>query len=165
MRKRDELERGCMAKARDDEMTFVLLGRDHAAPAAIRAWIEERLRLRKNQPDDPQIVEAEECAKAMEREQGVRTDAPEADTDLRLAALRCMANHPGLYSMNASEADAIKWAIQFIDSIKVERARMSKERAEMFCYRNRVAELAESIGELAELYRADAFRPESPNWR
>lgn len=31
MRKRDELVAGCMAKAHDDEMTFVLLGRDPAA--------------------------------------------------------------------------------------------------------------------------------------
>lgn len=70
MRKRDELNSpaGCMARARDDEMTFVLLGRDAAAPYAIRAWIAERVRLGKNRPDDPQIVEAEECARIMESE-------------------------------------------------------------------------------------------------
>jgi len=70
MRKRDELNNpaGCMARARDDEMTFVLLGRDAAAPAAIRAWVAERIRLGKNRPDDPQIVEAEECARIMEAE-------------------------------------------------------------------------------------------------
>lgn len=70
MRKRDELNNpaGRMARARDDEMTFVLLGRDAAAPAAIRAWAAERIRLGKNRPDDPQIVEAEECARIMEAE-------------------------------------------------------------------------------------------------
>jgi hypothetical protein len=70
MRKRYELTdpASCMSRARDSEMTFVLLGRDAAAPAAIRAWIAERLRLGKNRPDDPQIVEAERCARAMEAE-------------------------------------------------------------------------------------------------
>lgn len=58
----------CMGKARDDEMTFVLLGRDVAAPAAIRAWIAERIRLGRNRPDDPQVVEAEQCARTMEAE-------------------------------------------------------------------------------------------------
>jgi hypothetical protein len=68
MRKRDQLTKGCMAKARDDELTFVLLGRDRAAPTAIRAWIAERVRIGKNRPDDPQILEAEECARMMEAE-------------------------------------------------------------------------------------------------
>ena len=68
MRKRDELERGCMAKARDGEMTFVLLGRDASAPTAIRAWITDRVLRGKNRYDDPQIVEAEECARIMEAE-------------------------------------------------------------------------------------------------
>jgi len=48
-----------MNRARDDEWTFVLLGRDLAAPAAVRAWIEERIRLGKNERDDEQILEAE----------------------------------------------------------------------------------------------------------
>lgn len=68
MRKRDELTdpNSCMCRAHDDEMTFVLLGRDAAAPAAIRAWIEERIRLGKNTRDDPQVIEAEQCARTME---------------------------------------------------------------------------------------------------
>jgi hypothetical protein len=68
MRKRHELTKGCMSRARDDEMTFVLLGRDASAPAAIRFWISERIRLGKNQPGDEQVSEAEECARTMERE-------------------------------------------------------------------------------------------------
>jgi len=49
-------------------MLFVLLGRDKAAPFAIRAWVAERIRLGKNKPDDPQIAEALQCAGIMERE-------------------------------------------------------------------------------------------------
>jgi hypothetical protein len=72
MRKRDELTdpASCMSRARDDEMTFVLLGRDAAAPATIRFWIQQRLRLGKNKANDPQIVEAYECARTMEIERG-----------------------------------------------------------------------------------------------
>jgi len=71
MRKRDELtnSNACMVRARNDEMTFVLLGRDAAAPATIRFWIDERIRLGKNKPGDDQIVEAESCARTMEEEQ------------------------------------------------------------------------------------------------
>lgn len=48
----------CLNKARDDEMLFVLLGRDPAGPAAIEAWIARRIELGKNKPDDLQIAEA-----------------------------------------------------------------------------------------------------------
>lgn len=70
MRKRDELTAptSCMSKAGPGEMTFVLLARDQAAPAAIRFWAAERVRLGKNRPDDPQVAEALECARIMEDE-------------------------------------------------------------------------------------------------
>lgn len=70
MIKRDEIdtESSCLNKARDDERLFVLLARDPAAPVAIRAWVEARLRLGKNTLNDPQIVEALDCAKRMEGE-------------------------------------------------------------------------------------------------
>jgi hypothetical protein len=60
MRKHEEISDGssCFNRAKSDEFLFVLLGRDRAAPAAVRAWIEERIRLGKNTPDDPQIIEA-----------------------------------------------------------------------------------------------------------
>ena len=69
MIKRDELTdpSSCMSRAREDEMTFVLLGRDTAAPYAIRAWVIERIRQGKNTRDDAQINEAMECARAMEK--------------------------------------------------------------------------------------------------
>ena len=71
MKKRDELTNpnSCMSRARDDEWTFVLLGRDLAAPAAVRAWIEERIRLGKNTSTDQQIAEAEAWCAAVEQQQ------------------------------------------------------------------------------------------------
>lgn len=68
MRKADEIVRGCMAKARDDEMTFVLLGRDAAAPFTIREWCKKRIRLGLNRDDDAKIKEALSCAETMETE-------------------------------------------------------------------------------------------------
>ena len=56
----------CLNKAREDELLFVLLGRDQAAPAAIYAWIDERVRLGLNMADDPQIAEARNLAVCME---------------------------------------------------------------------------------------------------
>lgn len=58
----------CLLRARMDEQVFVLLGRDAAAPVAIRAWVEERIRLGKNVIADEQIQEALTCAVLMERE-------------------------------------------------------------------------------------------------
>mgnify|MGYP003579755805 CR=1 FL=1 len=70
MRKKDELskEHACMQRAHAEEMVFVLLSRDAAAPVAIRAWIAERLRLGQNTETDAQIVDARECAQIMEKE-------------------------------------------------------------------------------------------------
>lgn len=72
MRKRDELTspKSCLNKAKDDELIFVLLARDVAAPSVIRKWVVERMRLGKNHASDPQIVEALASADAMERERG-----------------------------------------------------------------------------------------------
>lgn len=67
----------CMSKARDDEMTFVLLGRDAAAPLTIRTWVQERIRLGKNTLGDPQIQEALACADTMDKAAG-RAPAPAA---------------------------------------------------------------------------------------
>lgn len=71
MRKQQELTdpASCMSRARDNEMTFVLLGRDIAAPAAVRAWIEARIRMGKNKPDDAQITEAIQWCETVEAEQ------------------------------------------------------------------------------------------------
>lgn len=57
----------CFNRARPDERLFVLLGRDKAAPAAIRAWASERIRIGKNTAEDAQITEALAIADEMER--------------------------------------------------------------------------------------------------
>ncbi len=70
MRKKEELpqEHTCMQHAHPEEMVFVLLSRDLAAPVAVRAWVAERLRLGKNVETDEQIVSALACARVMETE-------------------------------------------------------------------------------------------------
>jgi hypothetical protein len=57
-----------MNRAKDDELTFVLLGRDVAAPDTIRAWVRKRIQLGKNKTTDQQIVEALHTAQLMEDE-------------------------------------------------------------------------------------------------
>lgn len=71
MRKKDELKnpKSCFNKAKKKEMIFVLLGRDLAATVAVRAWIDERLRIGKNKPGDKKIKEAEEWIKTVIDEQ------------------------------------------------------------------------------------------------
>jgi hypothetical protein len=70
VRKRDELsnQTSCINRALDHELTFVLLGRDAAAPYAIRRWAAERISSGKNTYDDRQIKEALDTAEAMDRE-------------------------------------------------------------------------------------------------
>lgn len=67
MLKRDELTKGCISKAYDDEMVFVLLGRDPAASQTIRDWVDERLYQGLNERDDPQIKEALQCAEYIDQ--------------------------------------------------------------------------------------------------
>lgn len=76
MRKEDELmdPNSCLNRARRSEFLFVLLARDAAAPATVRFWIEERVRLGKNAHDDPQIVEAGRWADAVEAEQKAKEE-------------------------------------------------------------------------------------------
>lgn len=59
-RKRDEIvnPNSCFNRALMEELIFVLLERDEAAPIAIQAWIDARIRLGKNSSNDNQIVEA-----------------------------------------------------------------------------------------------------------
>jgi hypothetical protein len=67
MLKRDELSKreSCLNRAKDDEMIFVLIGRDVAAPEAIRAWCRQRIALEKNKPNDFQLVKALSVARYM----------------------------------------------------------------------------------------------------
>lgn len=68
MKKKDELARGCMARAYDDEETFVLLSRDEVAPFAIEEWVQMRISAGLNEKGDRQMSEALDRARKM-REQ------------------------------------------------------------------------------------------------
>ncbi len=84
MRKKDETrhETSCWNKADDNEMIFVLLGRDEAASVAIEAWIAERIRLGLNTPNDLKIISAKAAARIMEIESGkARPQATEKPGD------------------------------------------------------------------------------------
>lgn len=71
MRKEQELSdpSSCLNKSKPGEMLFVLLGRDVAAPEAIRRWVNDRVSMGKNGFDDAQIIEALACADQMELDQ------------------------------------------------------------------------------------------------
>lgn len=56
----------CYAQAEPDEPNLTLLARDLAAPLAVREWCAERVALGLNLEGDEQIVEARECADAMD---------------------------------------------------------------------------------------------------
>jgi len=75
MIKERELIDGCMSKAKDAEMTFVLLARDVCSPSTIRFWVSERVRLGRNLPGDPKLLEALRCADEMEKTQFLFTPA------------------------------------------------------------------------------------------
>jgi hypothetical protein len=71
MRKSDELWNpdSCLSRARMDELLFVLLARDEAAPDTIRFWVSCRIVSGKNRSGDAQIVEALKIADEMEKQQ------------------------------------------------------------------------------------------------
>lgn len=56
----------CLNRALPEEYIFVMLARDIAAPAAIRAWCEARIVAGKNHRGDAQISEALRLAEKME---------------------------------------------------------------------------------------------------
>jgi hypothetical protein len=68
MLKRDEcaVRTSYLNKADDDEMMFVLLARDRAAPDTIRGWCIKRISLGLNTMNDEQIICALQCATDME---------------------------------------------------------------------------------------------------
>jgi hypothetical protein len=108
MRKIDEVLQpsSCLSKAYPQEMMFVLLSRDQAAPHAIREWISERLRLGKNLSDDPQITEALQCAEAMEREREVVRNPSAYRIDPGELQLQARADHMWRLIRRFVECDA-----------------------------------------------------------
>jgi hypothetical protein len=73
MLKRVELSdpNSCLNRARDDELLFVLLGRDLDTPDTIMEWIAKRIRRGKNKPGDAQIQEAFQIARTLAGERPV----------------------------------------------------------------------------------------------
>jgi hypothetical protein len=72
MNKIDELTNpdSCLNRAGDNEMLFVLLARDAAAPYVIEEWCRIRITMGKNKSiGDPQILGALECARQMRQQQ------------------------------------------------------------------------------------------------
>lgn len=110
MRKRDELSKpnSCIGTAHPNEMVFVLIGRDAAAPIAIRAWVKERLRLNKNKFTDAQIIQALACADTMEQEgrqwAGVPTPAM-----IAIAALVAQGHAIGAIACRVADCHHRKW--------------------------------------------------------
>lgn len=118
MLKKDELSipTSCLSKAHDNELIFVLLERDHAAPYAIRAWADERIRLRKNKIGDEQINEALACADLMDKSSRFQRARKVNAQNIVFTALSKANN------MAEAIAQAVKLA-QFVDDcveIKVE---------------------------------------------
>jgi len=68
MKKHEEIARldSCLNSAHDNEPLFILRGKDPAAPAAIRAWTEERIALGINTRSDDKMVSAATVAQEME---------------------------------------------------------------------------------------------------
>ena len=120
MRKRIELTdpTSCMSRANDEEMTFVLLGRDLASPATIRFWCAERVRLGKNKIDDPQIREALACAATMETEVAPNHCPPPFSLpDLigeieRHAVERALNSERQVISLAARQLNISRWAFK-----------------------------------------------------
>jgi hypothetical protein len=118
MRKVEELTNvaSCMSIAKDQELTFVLLGRDAAASVAIRAWVSERIRLGKNTAADSQIIDALQLAEMMEAEREDIRNAPNVPhspfgvLQLAYARLNALLNTPELH--NFSKAVVLEAAHQ-----------------------------------------------------
>lgn len=68
MLKRDELAdpNSCWNRAKEDEIVFVLLGRDVAFPRTLREWVAERIAKGKNRFSDSQIRSALNTAELAE---------------------------------------------------------------------------------------------------
>lgn len=126
MRKKDELAKDhtCMSHAHPEEMVFVLLSRDVAAPVAIRAWVAERLRVGKNVDTDPQIVEALECARTMEIEGAKWKPKPPVVRPYMIAFLRASGVLNGLtflVDLESQETGDRSRAMHFASMADVEK--------------------------------------------
>jgi hypothetical protein len=71
MRRHEEImdPDSCFNKALPDELMFVLLERDEAAPYAVEEWARKRIELGLNSPDDLKILSALQWAKTVKERQ------------------------------------------------------------------------------------------------
>ncbi len=69
----------CLNRAKNEEMIFVLLGRDPAAPGAIKEWCHLRIAHGKNKAGDGQIIDAMQCATSMEEYQMILKKVKESE--------------------------------------------------------------------------------------
>lgn len=77
MTRREEITdiNSCFNRANNDEMLFILMGRDIAAPGTVLSWVLERVRLGKNKMSDPQILEALAWADKITKQQEAKATA------------------------------------------------------------------------------------------
>lgn len=75
----------CYANAEPNEPMFILLGRDPHAAAAVRKWADDREEMigagEKPETDWPMVIEARQCAEAMELYHHRRAEAKRRATD------------------------------------------------------------------------------------
>ncbi len=119
MRKRDELTNpdSCMMRALDGEMTFTLLGRDKDAPGAVRDWIARRIASGSNQPDDSQMIEAEQCAQIMEAERDeIREEIRWITTAIPAGANSVAASYESV-RWRSMDADSAYLSVARVDSL------------------------------------------------
>ena len=110
--------RSCWNKAADDELVFVLLARDVAAPRAVREWANERVALGKNRFDDSQIEEALKWAKAVENQQRSGSEA-----SLGFVFHRDVAGYPDLRGIEDCD-EPIATAMVCVQKLRTERDRL-----------------------------------------
>ena len=71
MRKKDELApgaKGCLGKAKDDEMLFILRSQDYTSPIVVLEWIK----LNFNTCPEEKLREAFECALEMKKHKNTK---------------------------------------------------------------------------------------------
>lgn len=98
----------CWNKAREDEMVFVLLERDLAAPLAIRQWEARRVQLGKNKLGDEQMREAQRCRIHMSTQQRRLGLVEKHFKTIEMAAPRIIPTDLNDFAYECHE-DNLKW--------------------------------------------------------
>jgi hypothetical protein len=130
MKKSQELLRpdSCLSKADPEEMLFVLRSKDRAAPAAIRAWVRERVLLGLNNANDDKLIEALRCAATMTAERQARVKVWRKRTKTRrdrlpIAEPQTLSHILGLVSWDVPVEAINSWAPDVRDEVQEWAAR------------------------------------------